>query len=368
MQQQISALQLQLQSLEEQDFIQSHGFYQSKYDFGAAEDYKARLDDIRSQQKEMIKLKTAAVCHTEWTVEGSKRKGQKMSNDSIKLLLRAFNGECDAAVLKVKYNNINTLEKRIRKAYEALNKLGKINTIEITLTYLELKLKELHLVHEYQEKKKEELEEQRRIREQMREEERARRELEKAKEEAEKEEKRYQEALEKAKRDAEQAVGENQEKLQAQIAELKRRLEEAHSNTERAISRAQMTKSGHVYIISNIGSFGENVYKIGMTRRLEPLDRVKELGDASVPFAFDVHGMIFSENAPELESKLHNYFDDRRVNKVNPRKEFFRVSLKEIGNAVKQIDTEAETSHGEIKITKVAEAEEYRKTIAMERN
>ena len=316
----------------------------------------------------MIKLKTAAVCHTEWTVEGSKRKGQKMSNDSIKLLLRAFNGECDAAVLKVKYNNINTLEKRIRKAYEALNKLGKINTIEITLTYLELKLKELHLVHEYQEKKKEELEEQRRIREQMREEERARRELEKAKEEAEKEEKRYQEALEKAKRDAEQAVGENQEKLQAQIAELKRRLEEAHSNTERAISRAQMTKSGHVYIISNIGSFGENVYKIGMTRRLEPLDRVKELGDASVPFAFDVHGMIFSENAPELESKLHNYFDDRRVNKVNPRKEFFRVSLKEIGNAVKQIDTEAETSHGEIKITKVAEAEEYRKTIAMERN
>ena len=119
-----------------------------------------------------------------------------------------------------------------------------------------------------------------------------------------------------------------------------------------------MTKSGHIYVISNIGSFGDEVFKIGMTRRLEPLDRVKELGDASVPFSFDVHAMIFSENAPELENHLHSIFNNKRVNLINNRKEFFRIPLKEIEEVVK-------SKHGDIEFTKIVEAKEYRETIAL---
>jgi hypothetical protein len=223
---------------------------------------------------------------------------------------------------------------------------------------LNLKLEELYLVHEHQEKLQEEKEEQRRIREEMREEEIALRELERARVEAEKDETRYADALRKAREEAERAVGEKQQKLLTKIDELQRRLEEAQTNKERAIARAQMTRSGHVYIISNIGSFGEHVYKIGMTRRLDPMDRVRELGDASVPFHFDVHAIIYSEDAPGLETALHRKFNHRRVNLVNHRKEFFKVAIEEIAEVVRQ-------HHGEIEFTLAAEAVDYRKSLAM---
>lgn len=363
----ISSLESRLKALEEQDFLEDFGFYESKYDFQEAEEYKQNLDRIRAQQKNMIKAKKAAVCHTEWRVSGSAKKGKKMTNDFLKLVLRAFNGECDTAIMKVKYNNIKVMENRIKKVYDDLNKLSETTLCEITPDFLELKLKELWLTHEYQEKKYQEKEEQRLIREKMREEERALRELEKAKQDAEKEERRYQEALEKARKEVGSTTGKAQEKLLKQIEELQKRLNEAEANKERAISQAQMTKSGHVYIISNIGSFGEGVYKIGMTRRLQPMDRVKELGDASVPFSFDVHAMISCNNAPDLESNLHKRFDHRRLNKVNERKEFFRVSLDEIVKAVTEIDKEIGVCKSEVKFTKVAEAAEYRKTLAKER-
>jgi uncharacterized membrane protein YqiK len=173
---------------------------------------------------------------------------------------------------------------------------------------LQLKLDELNLAHEYEEKVQAEKEEQRRIREQMREEEQAQREIEKTRQDAEKEENRYADALRKAQDDAAKADGKKQQKLLAQIAELEMKLAEAHANNERALSRAQQTRSGHVYIISNIGPFGEHVYKIGMTRRLDPMDRVKELGDASVPFEFDVHAIIYADDAPKLENTLHRVF------------------------------------------------------------
>ena len=205
----------------------------------------------------------------------------------------------------------------------------------------------------YQEK-----EEQRQIREQMREEEKVQQEIERAKREAEQDEKKYQKAMEKAKEELSAAHGEKLEKLKAQMKQMEQKLKEAKENKQRALSRAQMTKSGHVYIISNIGSFGENVYKIGMTRRLEPTDRVRELGDASVPFAFDIHAMIYSENAPELENELHKNFDGKRLNLVNQRKEFFRVSLDEIVNYVSK-------GNDEVEFTKLAEAREYRESMSI---
>ncbi|MGD1928318.1 MAG: DUF4041 domain-containing protein [Leptolyngbyaceae cyanobacterium] len=364
----INTLAEKLSELEEKDFVEEFGFYESKYDFQEATEYKQRLDVIRTKQKQLIKEKTAAICNTEWTVAGSKREGQKMVNGFLKLVLRAFNGECDSAISKVRYNNIQTMENRLQKAYETLNKLSATTHCEITYEYLTLKIEELRLTHEYQEKKQEEQEEQRKIREQMREEERAAKEIEKARKEAEKEEKQYQDALEKARKEAETATGKLQQELQAQIAELQKRVAEAEDNKARAISQAQLTKSGHVYIISNLGSFGENIYKIGMTRRLKPEERVKELGDASVPFPFDVHAMISCANAPELERRLHKTFDTQRVNSVNARKEFFRVSLEEVTKAVEEIDQQLQTCTSAIKITKIAEAAEYRKSLAQVRS
>jgi hypothetical protein len=364
----ISLLRQKLQGLEEQEFFESFGFYDSKYDFQESVIYKQRLDQIRAEQKQIIKDKKAAVCLTEWSVGGSVKEGKKMTDNFIKLVLRAFNGECDASVMKVKYNNVQTMENRVRKTYEDLNKLSQTTHCDITSSYLNLKLQELWLTHEYQEKKYQEQEEQRIIREQMREEEKALRELEKIQQDAEREERRYKDALAKARLEVESATGKAQEKLFSQIEELQKRLTEAEINKERAISQAQLTKSGHVYIISNIGSFGEDVYKIGMTRRLEPIDRVKELSSASVPFPFDVHAMIFCNNAPELESRLHKRLEDSRMNKENLRKEFFRVSIDEIVGVVRETDAELKIGSSEITFTKIAEAADYRKTLARERN
>jgi hypothetical protein len=203
----------------------------------------------------------------------------------------------------------------------------------------------------------------------MREEEKAIREIEKARKEAEQEVKRREQALEQARREVEQAVGNHREQLELKIKHLTQQLEEAHANEQRAISQAQMTKLGYIYVLSNIGSFGENVYKIGMTRRLYPEERVRELSGAAVPFPFDVHAMISSENAPEMESLLHQHLRDKSVNKVNERKEFFRVTLDEIASAVEKIAEETKSIRkAEIKFTKIAEAEQYWKTLAIEQN
>jgi hypothetical protein len=326
------------------------GVYESHFEFDTSEHYKEEIKNVRQQQKESIKEKSAIICHINVEVEGSKREGSAMVNQYKRMMLRAFNNECDASILKVRWNNVITMEKRMESAFEAVNKLGTRLTIDIQRSYLKLKIAELRLAYEYQEKKHQEKEEQREIREQMREEEKLNKELEKAKKEAERDEN----ALEKAKRQLKDAHGEESARLELKIKEL----EEALENSKRAISMAQLTKSGHVYVISNIGSFGEGIYKIGMTRRLEPMLRVKELGDASVPFTFDVHAMIYSENAPEFEKKLHQNFKSKRVNMVNLRKEYFRTTLDEIEEVVKQ-------ENAQIEFTKIAEAKEYHQTVHM---
>lgn len=332
------------------------GIYQPIFDYDTSDKYKEKLAMIRAKQKDLIKEGNACVCYTQWHVDGNYKKGEVMTRRYINLTLRAFNGECDTLISKVKWNNVQRFAERINKSFRAINRLGKSNKVEITEEYVQLKLDELHLAYELEHKKQEEKEEQRAIRQEQREEERAQREFEKVKKEAEIEEKRYQKALKRAQEELGLVSGEELEKLNNQIAELQKNLEEANQAKERAISRAQETKSGHVYIISNIGSFGENIYKIGMTRRLEPMDRVKELGDASVPFRFDLHALIFTENAPELENLLQKEFDDRRINKVNYRKEYFRVTLNEIEQVIQ------EKYEKEVEFIRVPEAQEYRET------
>ncbi len=354
----LESLQRDVALAEENLELQSFGLYKPHFDFATSESFKVRLQRACDDQKRMVADGRAVISERPWTVNGSEREGERMTKQYAKLMLRAFNGECDATVLKVRWNNVVAMEERIRRAFEAINKLGTTYFIRITNEYLNLKLDELRLTHEYQEKLYQEKEEQRRIQEQMREEEKTRQEIERAQQEAEDEERRYANALERARAELEKAKGAEVGKLNEKITQLEEQLRSAQEMKQRAISRAQLTKSGHVYVISNIGSFGENVFKIGMTRRLEPIDRVRELGDASVPFPFDVHAMIYSEDAPALESDLQSHFRQYQVNLVNDRKEFFNINLAEI-------EEYARKHRLKVTITQLAEAKEYRESMAL---
>ena len=331
------------------------GFYKPHFDFDTSEEFKENIEIVKNKQKEMIYSKEAIYCNTEWMLDGSKANGRAMTNNGIRITARAFNGECDAAISNTNWNNVNTMEQRIEKAFSAINNLNSSRNILISHKFLDLKIEELRLTHEYKEKKQQEKEERINIRRQMREEAKFEKEMKTAL----KEEEKFNKLLEKAKADAQTTTGSRLDKLQEKISSLTIELEDAHKKSERAKSMAQQTKLGHVYVISNVGSFGEEIYKIGMTRRLDPQDRVKELGDASVPFIFDVHAMISSEDAPELEKQLHKSFNLKRLNLVNNRKEFFNVSLKEIENEVMKISPESE-------FIATAEARQYRESQAIQ--
>lgn len=357
----LAGLQGRVEWLNELANMQEFGLYEPIFDYDTSERYKEAVLEVRAEQKTLVKNEQAAVCDIEWAVEGSKAKGRDMIRRYTKLQIRAFNGECDAAIAKARFDNVTQLESRIEKSWDAINALGKTNQVRITVAYRDLKLKELRLAYELARKKQQEKEERQAINAEMREEELARKEMEKAKKEAEKDETRYAKALEQARKELEVVEDEQKEALKRKIGLLEKQFEDAHDRKTKAISRAQLTKSGHVYIISNSGSFGNDIFKIGMTRRLEPLDRVKELGGASVPFRFDVHAMVYAEDAPALESELHRRFAPRQINRVNNRREFFRVSLDEIEVAVKELCGE------ETEFVRVAVAEEYRESEALRR-
>ncbi len=343
---------------EEQQDMLSYGLYKPHFDFDTSEKYQNALIKVRDKEKELIKNGNAALCTITWTLDGSVTEGRKQTKHYIKLMLRAFNGECEGFIADVRWNNIQKMEERVEKAYEAINKLGETHKIYITQNYYQLKLDELRLAFEYEDKKHQEKEEQKRIREQIREEERVQKEIEKTLKDSEEEEATYNKALEQARKELDKATGERLSKQQEKIAQLEKALEETQQRKQRALSMAQQTKAGHVYVISNIGSFGQNIFKIGMTRRLEPMERIHELGDSSVPFGFDVHAIIYSEDAPNLENLLQREFDYKKVNLVNNRKEFFYVTLEEIERIVKSYDAT-------IELTKIAEAREYKESNAI---
>jgi hypothetical protein len=352
-------LRSEVRLLEENLEDMSFGVYKPHFSFQTSEEYKVTLTTARDRARQLVRDGRATDCPVAWTVGNSRKDGERMVKQYTKLQLRAFNGECEAALANVAWNNVTKMEERVKQSFAKINELGGVMQVRITAEYLSVKIDELRLSHELEQKKYEEREEQRRIREEIREEEKAKAEFEKARIEAEREEERYRSALEKARTEAARTTGEQLTKLTEKIASLETKIDEAQNRKERAIARAQLTKTGFVYVISNIGSFGEKVYKIGMTRRMEPMDRIAELGDASVPFGFDLHVMLYSDNAPELEGALHQLFEQRRVNMVNRRKEFYRdVELEEIERFVKTRGLSAQ-------FIKVAEAKEYRQTQAI---
>jgi hypothetical protein len=354
---QITEKKNQIISLEDNIMLESFALYTPHFSFQSSDEYKQRLDQIREEQKRMIKTGTAASGNQSWTVNGSAADGKKMVNDMIKLVLRSFNNECDYCVDNVKFNNIDSHVKRIVASFKALNKLGSLMKVSISGEYYDSKMTELHLAYEYQKKKQEEKEEQRRLKEEMREQEKLEREIRIARERIAKERKHFSIAIEEIRNRISSAK--NESELQGLILkadELQKQKSELDQEEKQIDYREQNAKAGYVYVISNLGSFGENVFKIGMTRRLEPMDRIIELGDASVPFPFDVHALIFSDNAPELEAKIQNKFRQGQLNKVNNRKEFFRADLNELEQTIKQNYDRV------IDFQKLYEAEQYRES------
>lgn len=257
-----------------------------------------------------------------------------MVTDTQKLLLRAFNNECDTIVSKVKYTNFDASLDRIYKSAETISKLGTVLGISVNQKYLALKVKELRLAFEYQQKKQEEKEELKAARTEQREQAKIQKELDDQRKKIEKEQTHYQTAFEKI------CLQLSNHPDDPDLLNKKKALENQLNDIDKALTdidyRQANMKAEYVYIISNIGAFGENVYKIGMTRRLDPQERVDELGDASVPFNFDVHAMIFSDDAPALEAVLHKAFENRKLNMVNKRREFFNVTLDEIKEVVRK--------------------------------
>lgn len=339
----LAGVKLELKKLDEELMIArddaemlEYGLYEPKYNFINSTAYKERLDAVRKKQKQMIKDKTAAICNTEWTISGSTAKGRAFTNANLKQILRSFNNETTVLISKVSHSNIESIEKRIHKTFDQLNKLYDKEAVEITAPYLNLKIDELHLAYEYEVKKQEEKEALREAREREREEKKLQKELEREKKKFDKENNKINEEIAQARQELMNAHDEERAKLEAEIAKLQAALDKNNEEIEKIDKYKETPGAGYVYIISNKGSFGEDVFKIGVTRRDNPEDRIRELSSASVPFRFDSHVFIFSEKAYELESSLHERFDKVRVNKVNRRKEFFRISMDDVKQIVEE--------------------------------
>lgn len=333
---QIAQARVDLVETNEEVLMQSFGLYKPHFAFANSTEYKDELAKVRTQQKEYIKAGRAATGRDDWIVNGDRRQGAKMIHDMQKLLVRAFNSECDDAIDTVKFNNIEAAEKRILTSFSTISKLGSVCGVAITGIYRDLKIKELRLAYEYQVEKQKEKDALKQLRAEERERAKLEKELAEARKKIEKEQKHYTNALQKIVQQITTASSDELAALEEKKVELEAQLCTLDSSMKQIDYREANQKAGYVYIISNVGAFGEGVYKIGMTRRLEPMDRIDELGDASVPFDFDVHALIFSQNAPGLEAALHKAFEDKKLNMVNTRREFFRVSLDEIKAVVKQ--------------------------------
>lgn len=346
----IEALRKELDDLQSE--ILCEHIIAAEYDKLNSEECKNELALLKNKITELVKNDKL------FTVSSS-YSSKKQLSDNKKQILRCFTAECANIIDNLTFKNVDVARGKIIKSFEDINKIFMSDGISLRSTILELKLKELTLVYAVIVKKEQEREEQREIRAKMLEEEKVRREIEIEKAKIEKEEIQFRNEISKLMKYMQKASDIEKQLYVDKIKELEEKLSLIEKDKENVLQREQNTRAGFVYIISNIGSFGENIYKIGMTRRLQPMDRIDELSSASVPFEFDVHAMIFSEDAPGLEATLHNTFRGREVNKVNLRKEFYNVSLDEIEKVVKN------NYSATVTFTKVAEALQYRQSLKM---
>lgn len=356
----LNEIRKEIALVEETLDMQEYGLYEPKYNFINSTAYKERLDAVRKQQKQMIKDKTAAVGTSDWTINGDKRQGKAFINANIKQILRSFNNETEVIINKVKHSNVESSKKRIQKSFDQLNRLYEGVNVSLTKSYLNLKVDEMNIAYEYEVKKQEEKELLREEREREREEKKLQKKLEKEKNKFNRENDKIQKEINKVRDELTTAADKEKAKLEKEIKELKEALNRNNEEIGKIDEWKETPGAGYVYIISNIGSFGKNVFKIGVTRRDNPDERIRELSSASVPFRYDTHVFIFSKDAFALEKELHDRFNDSRVNKVNRRKEFFNITIDEVKQIVEEnkADVHSFVEH--------PDAEEYYDTLKIE--
>ena len=356
----LNEIRKEIALVEETLDMQEYGLYEPKYNFINSTAYKERLDAVRKQQKQMIKDKTAAVGTSDWTINGDKRQGKAFINANIKQILRSFNNETEVIINKVKHSNVESSKKRIQKSFDQLNRLYERENVSLTKSYLNLKVDEMNIAYEYEVKKQEEKELLREEREREREEKKLQKKLEKEKNKFNRENDKIQKEINKVRDELTTAADKEKAKLEKEIKELKEALNRNNEEIGKIDEWKETPGAGYVYIISNIGSFGKNVFKIGVTRRDNPDERIRELSSASVPFRYDTHVFIFSKDAFALEKELHDRFNDSRVNKVNRRKEFFNITIDEVKQIVEEnkADVHSFVEH--------PDAEEYYDTLKIE--
>ncbi len=329
--------------LDDQRVLQDVGVYRYHHPLENAAAYKDRLADLETRMDELIRTGRGVLAADMFTLSGSLAKGRKMVADLSKLMLRTYNAEADNCVRSLRSGNVVTAKRRLESAVSAIEKLGALMEMRVNPDYHSLRIAELELTADYQMKMQEERERAREERELLREQRRAETELAAERERLEKERAHYESVLMALRSKGDETAA----------AELETRLDEIKQAIETADFRIANIRAGYVYVISNLGAFGPHIVKIGMTRRLEPYDRVRELGDASVPFPYDVHDLYFSDDAITLENELHRAFAFRRVNVANERREFFFATPAEVRQVLE------EKAGGLLEFTEKPEALEY---------
>jgi FtsZ-binding cell division protein ZapB len=307
----------------------SFGLYKPQYTHESSVQYRAAREKIWEQKKIFIQTGKAAIFPTPLQPDETPESKSALEKQ-VRLMLRAFNGESDAAVAQVNWTNVATMEARIKKSFEAINSLGGVVKSGITTNYLNLCLAELRLAYEEKKKQHQEQEEARVASEQMREEERVVKECERVRQESAAQVSWAEQALAAAKVEVRSTTGERQLVVQRTILELDQKLAAARARQDQAVAVAENLRMGFVYVLSNIGALGPDVVKIGMTRRMNPLEHIQELGAQSVPFPYDVHAVVFSKDAPALEKSLQQHLAAKRINMADEHCGFFRVSLEEV--------------------------------------
>jgi len=327
---QLSELKQSLLETSDLVLLQEIGIYEFKHRLDDAAEYKDQLAKLKANIKTLAKQDSAVSSAAEWTIGNDARAGAKMAKDISKLMLRAYNQEAENILRTLKPYSLEAAKLRLDKARNTIVKLGSVLQIAISSKYHEQRLYELDLTADFLVRQEQEKQEIRDQRERQREEEKAAREFAAEKERLEKERRHYVAALSKLPEDPNDS----------QRAELEQKLLDIDSSIQGVEEREANIRAGYVYVISNRGSFGEHIVKIGLTRRLEPMDRVRELGDASVPFLFDVHALIFSNDAVTLETTLHQKLEHKRVNLVNQRREFFYATPSDVRQLLEEMGGE----------------------------
>jgi hypothetical protein len=346
---QLASLKTSIVATEEEAALQELGLYSYRHPLDDSVAYKSEIQRIKERSKVMARNGQAVHGSTNWTVNNSAAQGRKMVSDFSKLMLRAYNADADTLARGMKPYKLASAVDRLEKTVATIERLGKTMAIRIAPEYHRLRVKELELAADYQEKLAEERERERAAREQLREEAKVQAEIAREREKLAKQHSQTEIALARAREMGDSAT----------IAVMEAKLADIDQAVLEVDRRAQNFRLGFVYVISNVGAFGPGTVKIGMTRRQEPMDRVRELGDASVPFAFDVHAIVYSEDAVALETALHQRFADRRINRINLRREFFRATPAEVRQALVELEGHLVT------FEEYPEAVEFRKSEAI---